>query len=55
MPSHATARPDDRRIRDEAVSESLAISFGVVVLNVLRQGAPEMPLWSAIIPSVAPG
>jgi hypothetical protein len=44
MTSHTIRHPDDRRGRNEAIVQSLVIPFGVVVLDVLPHGAPEVPL-----------
>ena len=44
MPSHTTRHADYRRARDEAIVEALVVPFSVIVRDVLRHGAPEMPL-----------
>ena len=44
MPSDATHHPDDRRARDAAIVEALMVPFSVIVGDVLRHRAPEVPL-----------
>jgi hypothetical protein len=44
VPPYATRSIDDRRSRDESIVEALVIPFSVVVLDVLRHSAPEVPL-----------
>jgi hypothetical protein len=43
MTAHPTCHLDRRRAGDETLVESRVIPFGVVVLEVLRQGAAEVP------------
>jgi hypothetical protein len=44
MASHPTRHLDHRLARDEAIVESLVIPFDVVMLDVLRDGATEVPV-----------
>src|SRR2546425_11433605 len=43
VPPHATPPIDDRRSLDESIAEALVIPFAVVVRNVLRHRASEVP------------
>jgi hypothetical protein len=40
---HTSRHLDRRRARDQAIANALVISFGVVVLDVIRHGAAEVP------------
>jgi len=44
LTSHTTRHLDHRRAEDQAIADSLMISFGVVVRDALRHGASKVPL-----------